>query len=319
MLPLILFLLLGLLIFGVMVLFLRPTPTEKGVEERLTEISEILDVSKEQTSILLKEEKLSDVDWLNDLLVSIPGTIRLQRFLSQADSRWTVGELIFFSLFVTAVGAWFGILWAPTVLLGLLVGLAAGVSPFVYFAWKRSVRFSRFEALLPEAIDLMSRALRAGHGIVSAIEMVSQEISEPIASEFRRVFEQQNFGLPLREAMLNLAERVPLPDVHFLVTAILVQKETGGNLAEVLDKTTTVIRERFRLRGQLRIYTAQGRVTGWILGLLPFGLFAAMYVLNPSYGRILLTDPIGPPLIYLGLVLMALGIWSIRKIIDIKI
>ncbi len=317
--PLILFLVLLLLIFGAMLFVLRPSRTEKGVEERLTGIGGILDASKEQATVLLRQEKLSDVPWLDDLLRQFPGAVRMQRFLSQADSRWTVGQLIFFSLFVAAVGAWFGILWAPTIPLGLVVGLACGASPYVYFAWKRSARFARFEALLPEAIDLMSRALRAGHGIVSAIEMVSQEIAEPIASEFRRVFEQQNFGLPLRDAMLNLSERVPLPDVHFLVTAILVQKETGGNLAEVLDKTTTVIRERFRLRGQLRIYTAQGRVTAWILGLLPFGLFAAMNVLNPSYGRILLEDPIGPPLIYLGLVLMALGIWSIRKIIDIEV
>jgi len=319
MLPLILFLLLVFIVFGVSLVLLRPTASERGVQERLSEISGSLYTSGEQTASLLKQEKLSDVAWLNDLLIQTPGAIRLQRFLSQADSRWTVGELLFFSLFVTAVGAWFGILWAPTYVLGLLVGLAAGASPYVYFAWKRSVRFARFEALLPEAIDLMARALRAGHGIVAAIEMVAQEISEPIASEFRRIFEQQNFGLPLREAMLNLAERVPLPDVHFLVTAILVQKETGGNLALVLDKTTTVIRERFRLRGQLRIYTAQGRVTAWILGLLPFILFLLMNILNPSYGRILLTDPVGPPLIYLGLALMALGIWSIRKIIDIKV
>jgi tight adherence protein B len=319
MLLLILFLLLVFIILGVSLLLLRPTSSERGVQERLTEISKSVYASGEQTASLLKQEKLSDVAWLNDILIQTPGAIRLQRFLSQADSRWTVGELVFFSLFMTAVGAWFGILWAPTYLLGLLAGLAAGASPYVYFAWKRSVRFARFEALLPEAIDLMARALRAGHGIVAAIEMVAQEISEPISSEFRRIFEQQNFGLPLREAMLNLAERVPLPDVHFLVTAILVQKETGGNLALVLDKTTTVIRERFRLRGQLRIYTAQGRVTAWILGLLPFILFLLMNILNPSYGRILLTDPVGPPLIYLGLALMVLGIWSIRKIIDIKI
>jgi tight adherence protein B len=319
MLPLLLFLLLLVIIFGAALLLLRPTSTERGVQERLAEISAIRNVSAEQAASLLKQEKLSDIAWLNDLLIQIPGAIRLQRFLNQAGGRWSVGELLFFSLFVTAVGAWFGILWAPTLLLGLLIGLAAGASPYVYFAWKRSARFARFEALLPEAIDLMARALRAGHGIVSAIEMVAQEISEPVASEFRRVFEQQNFGLPLREAMMNLAERVPLPDVHFLVTAILVQKETGGNLALVLDKTTTVIRERFRLRGQLRIYTAQGRITAWILGLLPFVLFLLMNILNPSYGRILLTDPVGPPLIYLGLALMALGIWSIRKIIDIKV
>lgn len=319
MLPLVVFLLLLVVTFGVMVLILRPTRSEQVVQEHLTKIERIFDASPEDMTTLLKQEKLSDVEWLNDLLIPIPGAIRLQRFLSQADSLWTVGQLLFFSLFIGVVGTWVAVFWAPTFLLALLVGVACTAAPYVYFGWRRSARFSRFEALLPEAIDLMSRALRAGHGIISSIEMVSQEIEEPVASEFRHVFEEQNFGLPLREAMLNLAARVPLPDVQFLVTAILVQKETGGNLAEVLDKTTAVIRERYRLRGQLRIYTAQGRVTGWILGIMPFALFAIMNVLNPDYAKILLTDPLGPRLIYLGLGMMAVGIWMIRKIIDIKV
>ncbi|MBI1984273.1 MAG: type II secretion system F family protein, partial [Acidobacteria bacterium] len=139
------------------------------------------------------------------------------------------------------------------------------------------------------------------------------------ASEFRRVFEEQNFGLPLREAMLNLARRIPLPDVSFLVTAILVQKETGGNLAEILDKTTIVIRERFRLRGQLRVYTAQGRLTGWILVALPFFLFGVMTFLNPSYELVLIKDPTGQKLVYAGLIMMVVGVLVIRKVIDIKV
>jgi tight adherence protein B len=137
--------------------------------------------------------------------------------------------------------------------------------------------------------------------------------------EFRRVFEEQNFGLPIREALLNLAKRVPVPDLRFLVTAMLVQKETGGNLAEVLDKAGAVIRERSRLLGQLRIYTAQGRMTGWILGLLPFILFVIMNFLNPGYSSNLIDDPIGRKAIWIGLGLMAIGAWSIRKIVDIKV
>jgi tight adherence protein B len=140
-----------------------------------------------------------------------------------------------------------------------------------------------------------------------------------VASEFRQIFEQQNFGLPLREAMLGLAERIPIPDVAFLVTAILVQKETGGNLAEVLDKTAVVIRERFRLRGQLRVYTAQGRLTGWILAAMPFLMFVLLNIVNPDYMRILITDPAGRTLIYVGIVLMVVGGWVISKVIDIKV
>lgn len=319
MLPLALFVVILALTFGAMLLVMRPTRSEKVVQERLSKIERMYEGSTEDASILLRREKLSDVAWLNEFLNRIPGSLRLQRFLSQAGSSWTVGQLLFLSLFLTGGGSLLAAFWAPTGVFALLLGLAAGSVPYLYLSWKRSSRFNRFEELLQEAIDLMARALRAGHGIVPAIEMVSQEIPDPVGAEFRRIFEEQNFGLPLREALLNLATRVPLPDVQFLITAILVQKETGGNLAEVLDKTTAVIRERYRLRGQLRIYTAQGRITGWILGLMPFGIFIAMGIINPSYGQILLQDPLGQKLIYLGLGLMAVGVWVIRKVIDIKV
>jgi tight adherence protein B len=222
-------------------------------------------------------------------------------------------------LVLLLAATWLASFRAPTFVLSLAAGVAAGALPYIYLLFKRWKRLRRFEELLPDSIDLMARALRAGHTITSAIEMVSAEGSEPIASEFRRVFEEQNFGLPLREAMLNLANRVPLPDVQFLVTAILVQKETGGNLAEVLDKAAAVIRERFRLRGQLRVYTAQGRLTGWILAALPFIMFVLINIFNPDYEKVLLTDPVGQKLIYIGVGLLILGGWVIRKVIDIKV
>jgi tight adherence protein B len=181
------------------------------------------------------------------------------------------------------------------------------------------VRFHRCDAVLPEAIDLMARGLRAGHSIASVLDMVGQEIAEPLASEFRTVSEEQTLGLPTREAMLNLVERLPRDDVRFLATAILVQKETGGNLAQILDKTAVVMRERVRLRGQLRIYTAQGRITGWILCSLPFILFGLISLVNPDYEKILFTDPLGVRLIYGGLGMMAVGVLIIRKVIDIRV
>jgi tight adherence protein B len=203
--------------------------------------------------------------------------------------------------------------------IGLVLGLAAANIPYISLRIKRSARLRKFESLLPEAIDLLGRALRAGHALTAAIEMVAREISDPVGTEFRRVFEEQNFGLPIREALLNLASRVPVADLQFLVTAMLVQKETGGNLAEVLDKTGAVIRERSRLLGQLRIYTAQGRMTGWILGLLPFLVFVLMNFINPGYAHTLLNDPAGRKAIWVGLGLMTIGVWMIRKIVDIKV
>ncbi len=311
--------LLLLLTFGVMLLFMRPTKSEKAVQARLRMIEGLSSPLGEEGATILKQEALSDVPWLNDILRQIPFCTRLQRFLLQANSDWTVGKLLSGSLIIAIAVGCLATLWAPAAGVAAILGIAAGLIPYVILYLKREARFRRFEELLPDSIDLMSRALRAGHTITSAIEMVSQEVPDPVASEFRRAFEEQNFGLPLREAMLNLAERVPLPDVQFLVTAILVQKETGGNLAEVLDKTTAVIRERFRLKGQLRIYTAQGRLTGWILAAIPFLMFAALNILDPEYERILLTDPAGRKLIYAGLGLMAMGAWVIRKVIDIKV
>lgn len=317
--PLILFGLILILSFGIIVFAMQPSKSQKVVQERLRMIERASTGTLEDAASILKREALSDVQWLNEIMQRIALFGRLQSLIQQAESQWTVGALFTGSLLLAGLIGWVASFWTPTIVFAILIGLAAGSLPYVYLLVKRSSRFRRFEELLPDAIDLMARALRAGHTITSSIEMVSEEGSEPVASEFRRVFEEQNFGLPLREAMLNLAHRVPLPDVTFLVTAIIVQKETGGNLAEVLDKAAVVIRERFRLRGQLRIYTAQGRLTGWILAGLPFIMFFVLYLLNPNYERILLEDPAGQKLLYVGIGMMALGAWVIRRIIDIKV
>jgi len=306
--------------FVVMIVALRPTQSEKIIQQRLHTIERAsVGGIPDDVADLLRQEKLSDVPWLNDLMVQFRGFRRLQQLLTQAESSWSVGMLVSLSTMLLVGGTWVVTLRLPSFPLAVIVGIGLASLPFVYLYAKRWKRLRRFEELLPDTIDLMARALRAGHTITSSIEMVASEGSEPVATEFRHVFEEQNFGLPLREAMLNLAERVPLPDIAFLVTAILVQKETGGNLAEVLDKTAAVIRERFRLRGQLRVYTAQGRLTGWILAGLPFIMFVLLNLVNPAYERILLTDPVGQKLIYLGIALMVLGGWVIRRVIDIKV
>jgi tight adherence protein B len=317
--PLALFGLILLLSLGVMLVAMQPSKSEKAVRDRLRTIGSPFLATGQAPTDLLKQDALSDVDWLNDLMLRVRFFGALQRLLQQADSQRTVGTLFSGSILLAVSAGWLASIWVPAPALALVPALGAGLIPYAILYYMRSFRFRRFEELLPDTIDLMTRALRAGHTITSGIEMVSQEVPEPVASEFRRVFEEQNFGLPLREAMLNLSRRIPLPDVNFLVTAILVQKETGGNLAEILDKTTFVIRERFRLRGQLRVYTAQGRLTGWILVALPFFLFGVMTFLNPDYELILIRDPEGQKLIYIGLVMMVVGVLVIRKVIDIKV
>src|SRR5437667_8772858 len=313
------FIIILILSFTVIVLTMKPTKSEQAVQQRLSVIEGIASGNVELPPDLLKSETLSDIPALDSLMHQFPVFTRLHHFMAQADSQRSVGELVTGSLFIGIVGGWASDIWLPTRELAVLAGMALAALPFVYFYVLRARRFKQFEELLPDAIDLMSRALRAGHAISSAIEMVSEESSDPIASEFRRIFEEQNFGLPLREAMLNLTDRMPIPDVRFLVTAILVQKETGGNLAEVLDKTAVVIRDRFRLRGQLRVYTAQGRLTGWILAGLPFFLFFALAMLDPKYEHLLIADPVGRKLIFAGLGMMAAGAFIIRRVINIEV
>lgn len=314
----ILFGLVLLIAFGSALWVLRPTKSEADIQRHLRAIGSKYTVDPSGSSIL-KQQSLSAIPWANALLRKLPGAFDLRLFLTQAGVKWTVGALLFGSLLAFVVVTWITSLLVPSFALALISGLIVGVLPYGYLLIKKDARFRRFNNLLPETIDLMSRALKAGHAVTSAIEMISQEIAEPVASEFRIVFEEQNLGLPLREAMLSLAERVPIDDVRFLVTAILVQKETGGNLAEILDKTAALLRERMRLKGQLRIYTAQGRLTGWFLCLLPFVVFFLISLINHGYEKKLWTDSLGRHLVYAGLIMMAIGVFAIRKIVNIRV
>ena len=315
--PLLLFGLLLLLTFGAILFMSRPSKPEEDIRRHMTGI-ERLSVPGEDGSTILKKETFSSVPWLDDFLHSFPQLHNLHMFIYQAGSKWSVAALLFGSFAAAIIVAWVASYLLPSIVLALLAGAAGGLLPYAYLYFSRMARFNRITNLLPETVDLMSRALKAGHTVTSAIEMVGQETPEPLASEFRIIFEQQTLGLPIRDAMINLGERIPLDDVRFLITAILVQRETGGNLAEILDKTAAIMRERMRLRGQLRIFTAQGRISGWILCTLPFVVFLLIYMINPKYEGMLFRDPLGRRLVYVGLGMMALGIYFIRRIINIK-
>jgi len=316
--PVILFGLLLILSFGVVLYLLKPSRAETDIQRHMEGIDRYFAVNAYGGTIL-KGERLSASQRLNDFISRMPGSFALLHLIKQAGSKWGVAPLVFGSLLAALAGGWLVSFWLSSPALCACVGAVLGLSPYAYLYFKREVRFRRFCTLLPEAIDLMARALRVGHAVSSVLEMVGQEVAAPVGSEFRTVYEEQALGLPLREAMLNLVRRMPLDDVRFLATAVVLQKETGGNLAEVLDKTAVVMRERIRLRGQLRVYTAQGRVTGWVLCSLPFIMFALISLVNPGYEKALFTDPLGRHLIYAGLILMGIGILLIRKIIDIRV
>ena len=256
---------------------------------------------------LLKATKTSRFGWLDEFLGRFQFAKALQVRILQANSSTTVGGLILSSLGLLIAG--FAITWlfAPMVLIDLAAGAALGLLPYGILSFKRSRRVNAFNAALPECIDMLARALRAGHSVVGALEMLAENAQEPAASEFGEVFKQLNLGLPMRDALLQLLDRVPSADLRVLVTAIMVQKDTGGNLVEILDRTVFVIRERLRIQGEIQVQTAQGRLTGWILSALPVVMMVLLNLVNPGYSSILFHDPVGRKLIYISLGMLAVG------------
>src|SRR6202162_5590612 len=313
-----LFLLLLIVCFAVLVFFLRPASTETAGQQHLEHIEESRAVEGDGSTIL-RREALSNTQWVDELIREIPGLVGLARLIKQAGQTWQVSSVLLGSAALGIGGAWICSLAIPSLSLSLVFGIITAFLPYVYLLVRREIRLRHCEALLPDAVDLMARGLRAGHAVPAVLEMVGKEIAEPLAGEFRIMHEEQNLGLPLRDAMLNLVARVPRDDMRFVTTAILLQKETGGNLAVILDKTAALARERSRLYGQLRIYTAQGRITGLILCVAPFVMCGILSLLNWKYERILFTTPTGLKSIYIVLGMMILGILIIRKIIDVKV
>ncbi len=201
--------------------------------------------------------------------------------------------------------------------LGMFPGGAG--APYLLLRWRSSRRLRKFNTLMPEAIELMARSLRAGHSLVAALEMIAAQSKKPLGSEFDRVFQQQKIGVPLREALLEMTRRIPSSDLLFLVTAILIQRESGGDLTHILDRTSHVIRERARIRGEVQVHTAQGRLTGWILSALPLLLLGVLSLLDPGYVQPLFHDPFGQKLLRGAAVMIVVGAFLIRRIVDIRV
>jgi len=305
--------------FVLVVAMTRQSPEEKLMDKRMALIrlsAKAKDGATPQAEQLLKATIASRFGWLEEILQHYPFAQTLQTRILQANSRTTVATLILSSVGLFFAGYAIAWLFAAMVLIDLPAGIALGFLPWGLLSFKRKRRISAFNAALAESIDMMARALRAGHSVVGAMGMLAENAQEPAATEFGEIFKQQNLGLPLRDAMLQLLDRVPSPDLRVLVTAILVQKDTGGNLAEILDRTVFVIRERLRIQGEIQTQTAQGRLTGWILSALPLVMMVLLNVLNPGYSRILLTDPLGRKLIYFSVGMLAVGAFLIRHIVN---
>ena len=267
---------------------------------------------------LLKDEGLSTIPLLTQTLKRMRRLEQLQTLLSQAGVTWSVGHFMLLSLLLSAVGLCLGFFkFGP---LGALIGGVLGaVIPIYILKFKKTRRLKKFEKQLPEGLDLLARGLKAGHAFASGLQLVATEMENPIGIEFFKTFKEYNHGLDLNTALLNLCSRMDLRDLRYFTTAVMIQRETGGNLTEILEKIAYLIRERFKLRNQINALTAEGRLSGWILVLMPPGLAMIIMHLNPEYIRLLFSHPLGRMMAMTALGFQVLGMLCIRKIVNIKV
>lgn len=269
--------------------------------------------------VLARNELLSEIPALNRVLVRVQAALHLKQMLDQADLQITPSRLVMFSGMAGMLAALAVSMISISMVMMIIAGVVAAALPFIHVYWKRKKRFERFLEHLPDALDLMSRALAAGHAFSESMHMVSTEMPEPISTEFCKTYEEQNLGLSLKLALDNLTHRIPLLDLRMCVTAVLIQRETGGNLAEILEKVAHTIRERFRIMGDLKTLTTSSRMSAWLLCGLPIFVTFAITILNPEYMAVLWKDQRGHYLIGAALMLQITGMLIVRKILKIKI
>ena len=268
---------------------------------------------------LRAEEKLSSVGPLDQVLQRSSRLTRpIQETIQQSGLKLSLGTLILMSGCLAALAYLVGVWFSRMQLVGLLMAVFVVFLPYAYVRRARTKRLYKFEEQFPEAIDLVARALRAGHALPTGLGMVADEVAPPVGTEFRILYDEQNFGLTLPDAVRNFAARIPVLDARFFATAVLTQRETGGNLAEVLDNLASVIRERFKVKRQVRVISAHGRITGWVLACLPPSIAVAAFILSPTHIQTLLGDPLGIQMLIGAAVMQVLGTLIIRKIVDIE-
>jgi tight adherence protein B len=277
------------------------------------------DAKRRKLGVLRPEEKLSSVGPLDQVLQRSGRLTRpLQELIQQSGVKITLGTLILLSGCLAALAYLVGVTFARMQIVGLLMAAIVVFLPLAYVKRARTKRLYKFEEQFPEAIDLVARALRAGHALPTGLGMVADEVAPPVGTEFRILYDEQNFGLTLPDAVRNFASRIPVLDARFFATAVLTQRETGGNLAEVLDNLASVIRERFKVKRQVRVISAHGRITGWVLACLPPSIAVAAFILSPTHIQTLLGDPLGINMLIGAAVMQVLGTLIIRKIVDIE-
>jgi tight adherence protein B len=293
-------------------------PEAKKIERRLRAMS--AGGSGGAEASILKQRLLSEAPALQRWVLGLPRIGELDKLLQQSGSTWSVTVFAVMTLIV-GVGAFVLVSFVPLLHWAFcaLTAVAAGALPLLYILRKRHKRMQQIEQQLPDALDLISRALKAGHAFPSGLKMISEEAKDPIAGEFRIVHDEVNFGVAVPTALMNLANRVPSTDMRYFIIAVLIQRETGGNLTELLGNISTLIRERLKLLGKIRVLSAEGRMSALILCALPFVLAGVINIIHPKFMAVLWTDPMGLKMIYAALVMMVLGALWMRKIIRIRV
>lgn len=298
--------------------FVESPLSRRKMMTRLSALQEVTARGEELPEVLRKE-LLSDMPFLQNLLTSAPGVRNLKMFLDQAAIQMQMGTFILCCVGLALLGL------AITFLAGLPFYLAfaaaglGGAIPFIVASVMRQLRFDKFEEQFPEAMDLLGRAVRAGHAFTTGFELIGKELPDPVGHEFRIAFQQQSLGLPLKDALGNLATRMPLPDIRIFVSSLQIQRETGGNLGEILDTMSHIVRERFKLRRQIRIYTAEGRLSMYFLTAIPIVAFLGLQLLQPQYLAPMLTDRRGHIGLAVAVILQVIGYFVISRIIKIRI
>ncbi len=307
-------------VFGAYLLATRGTEAKrKRLQQRLSDALLYSRRSGDEEIQLAREELMSEIPALSRVLMRVQMATSLRKMLDQADLHITVSRLLMLSLMAGLLAALAVSMLTISTLLMVVCGAVAAAAPFLHIMYKRKRRLNAFLEHLPDALELIARALQAGHAFAESLHMVSTEMPEPIATEFRKTYEEQNLGLSLKLALENLSERVPLLDLRFCITAIMIQRETGGNLAEILEKVSMTIRERFRILEDLNTLTTSSRMSAWILCGLPVFVALAVTVMNPDYMSVLWRDPRGHNLLYAAGGMQITGMLIIRKILKIKI
>lgn len=308
------------LVLGAYLLATHGTDKKRArLQKRLSEALMHSAQSEDVDVVLARNELMSEIPWVNRTLISIQAALHLKRMLDQADLHITPSRLIMFSFMAGMLGALAASVVTVFIPLMILAGLICAALPLVHVYYKRKKRFDKFLEQLPDALDLISRALSAGHAFSEALHMVSVEMPDPVATEFRKAYEEQNLGLSVKLALENLTARMPILDLKMCVTAILIQRETGGNLAEILEKVAYTIRERFRILGDLKTLTTSSRMSAWLLCGLPIFVAVMVTVMNPEYMSVLWKDPRGHYLIAAAMFMQVTGMLIVRKILKIKI